>query len=341
MSRAGRGRPLRFVGAVGLGWIGLRCALLWPQAANTASIATPPMPGRAIMAVRLAPGPFVHAPVRAVLRLRPAPRANGQFAAAAVAGRRPLLPSLGPDGAPPPTFETEGAGAESTPVAAQAFPGQRLDSAVRAVARRWNGSTWLVLRPGQGIGAAPGAGQLGGSQYGLRVARSLDGRGRLAAIGRLAGPLRGRGAEAALGFEWQPAGVPVRIAVEERFGLDGVHGGPGLGAVAGLYRERAGFRLEAYGQAGAILRARLEPYADGALRLTRTIAGSPAKALAAGIGSWGAAQRGVQRLDIGPTLVTSVPIGALQARIALDWRQRIAGSARPGSGVALTLGSDF
>ncbi|MGN7997569.1 hypothetical protein [Sphingomonas sp. 22176] len=200
---------------------------------------------------------------------------------------------------------------------------------------------WLALRPGQGIGAAPAAGQLGGSQYGVRVVRALDRRGRVAAVGRLAGPLRGRGAEAAFGFEWRPARMPLRIAVEERFGLDGIHGGPGLGAVAGLTRELAGFRLEAYGQAGAILRARVEPYADGALRLARTVAAGRRTTLAAGIGSWGAAQRGVQRLDIGPTLVTSVPIGALQAHIALDWRQRIAGNARPGSGIALTLGSDF
>ncbi|WP_204317143.1 hypothetical protein, partial [Klebsiella aerogenes] len=28
-------------------------------------------------------------------------------------------------------------------------------------------------------------------------------------------------------------------------------------------------------------------------------------------------------------------------RIALDWRQRVAGEARPGSGPALTLGADF
>ncbi|MFN7029598.1 MAG: hypothetical protein ACK4PC_09535 [Sphingopyxis sp.] len=29
------------------------------------------------------------------------------------------------------------------------------------------------------------------------------------------------------------------------------------------------------------------------------------------------------------------------SRIALDWRQRIAGDARPASGLALTLASDF
>ena len=339
MNRAGRGRPLRFVGLVGLGWIGWRCVLLWPPAANPVPLAAHRVSARAVIAARSLPPPMPRGLVRSALARLPGPRASPHLAAEE---RRPPLPIVAPDAVPPPqTFETQGAGAASMAVAVQAFPGQFLDPPVRAVPRRWSGSAWLALRPGQGIGAAPAAGQLGGSQYGVRLVRVLDERGRLAAVGRLAGPLRGRGAEVALGFEWRPAGAPLRIAVEERFGLDGTRGGPGLGAVVGLTRDLAGFRLEAYGQAGAILRARLEPYADGALRLTRTIAAGRATALAAGIGGWGAAQRGVRRLDIGPTLVTSVPIGGLQARIALDWRQRIVGDARPGSGVALTLGSDF
>ncbi|WP_241213565.1 hypothetical protein [Sphingomonas sp. ABOLE] len=306
---------------------------------NTGPIAAYRMPGSGALVARPLAPPRVRPPARAALVRLPTRRASPHPAADE---RRPRLSILAPDAVlPSPTSETQGAGAASAPEAVQAFPGQRLDPPAGAGPRRWSGSAWFALRPGQGIGAAPAAGQLGGSQYGVRVVRALDRRGRLAAVGRIAGPLRGQGAEVALGFEWRPAGIPVRIAVEERFGLDGIQGGPGLGAVAGLYRERAAFRLEAYGQAGAILRVRLEPYADGALRLTRTIAAGRATALAVGIGSWGAAQRGVQRLDIGPTLVTSVPIGALQTRIALDWRQRIAGNARPGSGVALTLGSDF
>ncbi|MET3712237.1 hypothetical protein ABIC65_002949 [Sphingomonas trueperi] len=339
MNRAGRGRPLRFVGVVGLGWIGLRCVLLWPPVADTLPIAAHPVPGQAVTAVRTSPQPMARPPARAALVPLPRRRALPDLAPEE---RRPRLPIHTLDIVPSPQrFETQGAGVASVWVGAQAFPGQRLDPPVRTSPQRWSGSAWLALRPGQGIGAAPAAGQLGGSQYGVRVARALDPYGRLAAVGRIAGPLRGQGAEVALGFEWRPAGTPVRIAVEERFGLDGIHGGPGLGAVVGLYRERAAFRLEAYGQAGAILRARLEPYADGALRLTRAIASSQGTALSVGIGSWGAVQRGVQRLDIGPTLVTSVPIGELKTRIALDWRQRIAGNARPGSGIALTLGSDF
>jgi hypothetical protein len=299
MNRAGRGRPLRFVGVVGLGWIGLRCVLLWPPVASTLPAAARLAPGKAVTAVRASPQPMARPPARAALVPSPRRRALPDLARE---DRRQPLPSQALDTVPSQQrFETQGAGVVSVPVVTQAFPGQRPDPPVRTSPRRWSASAWLALRPGQGIGVAPTAGQLGGSQYGVRVVRALDPRGRLAAVGRVAGPLRGQGAEVALGFEWRPAGTPVRIAVEERLGLDGIHGGPGLGAVVGLYRQRAAF----------------------------------------GIGSWGAVQRGVQRLDIGPTLVTSVPIGALQARIALDWRQRIAGNARPGSGIALTLGSDF
>ncbi|OAN66010.1 hypothetical protein A7X12_14530 [Sphingomonas sp. TDK1] len=211
----------------------------------------------------------------------------------------------------------------------------------RPATQRWQGSSWIVFRPGRGIGAAPGSGQIGGSQYGLRIAHALDTRKQVAAYGRIAGPLRGRGAEAAIGIEWRPSAAPLRVALEQRVGLDGTRGGPGIGLVGGVDRAMAGFRLEAYGQTGVILRNRAEPYADGAARLIRPLPGARAAGWSIGLGAWGAAQREAQRLDIGPTLVRSLSIGGIQARLALDWRQRVAGDALPGSGVALTLGSDF
>jgi len=160
---------------------------------------------------------------------------------------------------------------------------------------------------------------------------------RIAAYGRVTSPLSGKGREAALGLEWQPTRAPVRLIAERRFGLDGNPGGTGLGAIAGIDREWRGFRLEAYGQAGAVLRRRAEPYADGAARGTRTVSAAGPVRLALGAGTWGAAQRDAQRLDIGPSATLAVH----NLRLALDWRQRVAGEARPGSGLALTLGADF
>lgn len=222
-----------------------------------------------------------------------------------------------------------------------------IDPATRAAPpaaspRRWSASGWVFLRAGRGSGAAPGAGQIGGSQYGLRLRRAFSTSGRLAAAARVAGPLRGSGAEAAIALEWQPGNAPVRLALEQRVSLDGGSGGTGIGMVGGVDRPlAAGFRLEAYGQAGAIARARIEPYADGAVRLTRGVGHARRSTLSLGVGAWGAAQRDARRLDVGPTLVLSLPIGPTGARLALDWRQRIAGDARPGSGLTLTLGGDF
>ena len=207
---------------------------------------------------------------------------------------------------------------------------------------RWSAGAWLVVRPGTGIGAAPSGSQLGGSQAGGRLAWLLAPGSNLALFGRVTAPLRGRGAEAAIGVEWQPSEAPVRLVVERRVGIDGTTGGFGVGVVGGTDGPIAqGFRLESYGQAGAIRRERLEPYADGATRLTRQVAGSAAIRLSIGVGAWGAIQREANRLDVGPSVTLAFPVARQPLRLAVDWRQRVAGDARPGSGVALTLGGDF
>ncbi|MBO9621751.1 MAG: hypothetical protein J7500_03470 [Sphingomonas sp.] len=208
--------------------------------------------------------------------------------------------------------------------------------------QRWSASAWASFRPGQRIGAAPGAGQLGGSQAGVRLAYMLAPRQRLAGFARFTAPLATRGREVSLGLEWQPTRAPVRLVAEQRFALDGGGSGPGLGVVAGADTALAhGFRLESYGQAGAVRRQQLEPYADGAARATRAVLDQRGVRLALGAGAWGAAQRDAARLDLGPSALLAVPVAGQTIRLAFDWRQRVAGHARPGSGPALTIGSDF
>ncbi|HEY0624462.1 MAG TPA: hypothetical protein VGD28_15435, partial [Sphingomonas sp.] len=179
-------------------------------------------------------------------------------------------------------------------------------------------------------------------QAGLRIAYH-PGSGRIALFARLTAPLAGRGSEAAAGIEWQPMAAPVRIVAEYRAGLGGVPGGPAVGVVASAYAVPLplDFSLEAYGQAGAVARARIDPFADGALRVTRQVATAGGTRIDVGAGAWGAAQRGAARLDIGPSAVASVPLGDSALRVALDWRERVAGDARPGSGPALSVGADF
>lgn len=204
---------------------------------------------------------------------------------------------------------------------------------------RWSGSVWAIARPGGSSGGL-GSSQLGGSQAGARLAYAIGSARRVALAGRIATPLEGRGREAALGVEWRPSDIPFRIFAEQRFGLDkGVRGGPSMGVVGGLdQRVAGGFRLEAYGQAGVIGRGRVEGFADGAARVTRQIATVGSAKLDAGVGAWGGAQRNAERVDLGPTVGLAIPAGGRVLRLTLDYRARVGGDARPGSGPALSRG---
>ncbi|WP_256923972.1 hypothetical protein [Sphingomonas sp. IBVSS2] len=332
----GRGRPLRFLAMVAIAWIGVRMALLWPRAGSLpaaieAALPRPravphPVPSAGMPPRMPAPIPRRPLPPQRMRSPQPGYRAplgedhpRVQLALMALAQYGAVsLPSLLPRPA------------RAAPALASAP--ERLDP----LPDRWSLSMWMVARGEGSMGAAP-EGQIGGGQAGARAAWLVSPRERVAAFGRFTAPLRGKGREAALGLEWQPTRAPVRLVVERRFGLDGNPGGTGLGAIAGIDAEWKGFRLEAYGQAGAVLRRRPDPYADGAVRGTRMVGADGPVRFALGAGAWGAAQRDAQRLDIGP----SATLAVRNLRLALDWRQRVAGEARPGSGLALTLGADF
>ncbi|MES2441625.1 MAG: hypothetical protein V4574_02250 [Pseudomonadota bacterium] len=328
-----RGRPLRFLALVSVGWVGMRVAILWSQTGSLPD------------AIRALAAPVVASlPPREAAPAGPLPmqRAVRTAARPAMAPARP--PAARPRGDPVRVRMAllnllqfgEAEYTDSPAALAPAlFPSPQQPAG--PVAGRWAASAWVSLRPGSAVGVAPG-GQLGGSQAGLRLVYTLDRKRRIALFGRLVTPLSGPGREATLGVEWQPTRAPVRLVAEQRFALDNGKGGQGLGMVAGLDRDVAGFRLESYGQAGAIRRARVEPYADGAARATRRIGHSR---FALGVGVWGAAQRDAARFDMGPSATLALPLAGRDLRFAIDWRQRVAGAARPGSGVALTLGSDF
>lgn len=321
----GRGRPVRFLALVALGWIGMRFALLWSQTGSLpeAVEAMVPLasaePGAGAVAAPQARSvtPVREARIVPAVRAGKTPAARAAFPESDPARVQMALLALVQYGTPATDGATVGVASVPLPPAAQP---ERLPG----MPARWSASAWFVVRPGTGLGAAPGGSQLGGGQAGLRVAWLLAPRQRIAAFARAVTPLRGRGAEGSIGFEWQPAEAPVRLVAERRFGLDGARGGPGIGVIAGYDGTIAGLRLESYGQAGAIRRARTELYADGAVRATRTLAEGDAA-----------------RLDLGPSAMVALQLAGQDVRLALDWRQRIAGNARPGSGFALTLGSDF
>lgn len=340
MIATGRGRPLRFLMCVTSGWITARVALLWPHLDSAASLL------RVIAPIAVAAATPNVQPLSAPSRASLAFVDQRDTAAPAVAVTRA-------HSAPDPTRVTLALLAlarygepQPAPAVSPILPGLPRAVPAKAPSRRpsrWSGSFWLVARSGAGL--APGAlgGQLGGSQAGARLVYALDRKHRVALVARVTTPLGSGLREGSLGVEWQPTKLPVRLVAEQRFALSAGHGGPAIGIVGGIgpVGIPLGFRLEAYGQAGVIRRADSEPYADGAVRIAHPLGQLGATRIDLGAGTWGGAQRGAARLDIGPSLGVTVPLGKQPVRFAFDWRQRVAGDAHPGSGPALTLGADF
>ena len=101
------------------------------------------------------------------------------------------------------------------------------------------------------------------------------------------------------------------------------------------------FTLETYAQGGYVLGPNETYFFDGSAALQRPIAELGRTKLSVGPGAWAGGQRKVSRMDIGPRADLSVPLGTMSARIALDWRVRGAGNARPGNGAAITVSTGF
>lgn len=265
--------------------------------------------------------------LRLALMARLLPSRPGGVARSAVGGSGPLW-------FPPTSAE-------------QAAPGQGAPFWIRRQLSGWSLGSWLYLR--QGSGDAPetigGAGQLGGSQAGLRLAYGFGETGRLRAYGRATIALqRTRQRELAFGLAFAPlARLPVDLAVEQRVAA-GPEGRTALavmasGGVSDIALP-AGFRLDAYAQAGVVGARRRDGFADAAVVVDHRL-GARETSLRLGALAAGAVQPGASRVDVGPRLTLRLPEVGEGSRIALDWRQRVAGDARPESGLALTLAADF
>jgi hypothetical protein len=339
------GRPIRFLAVMLGGWTAARIAMLWPTAGSAIDAVDGVLPfafaraASAEAAGSVAPGvgrtarrvPAAEKSLPAIVKSTPPESERRRPVPHRTAFARPSLTPVAADARAP------------LPTVIAAPPGLPLAPRV-ATRSRWSGSGWLVVR-GQGrTGAAFGGSQLGGSQAGLRIAYTIDRTHRIAVAARLSTPLSGRGREAAVGLEWQPASLPIRIVAEQRVGLDHDRSGPAIGIVGGIgpVAVSPDITVEAYAQAGAIARNQVETFADGAARISHPLADIGETRVDFGIGAWGAAQRDAARLDIGPSLSADLPLGdRAHARLSLDWRARVAGDARPGSGLVLTLGTDF
>lgn len=223
-------------------------------------------------------------------------------------------------------------------------------------APRWSGDGWLLARPG-GAGAAQarGAVSYGGSQAGAVVRYRLGEGGAGSAYGYLRASLAigapGKDREMAIGFGGRPLpALPLRVLAEARF-QDAARTSLRVRPVAVVVTELPpqalplGIRAEAYAQAGYAGGSAATAFYDAQIVMDRTIGGSPARArggLRLGGGIWSGGQRGAVRLDAGPRASFELDLGGkVASRVSLDWRMRVAGNARPGSGAALVIASSF
>lgn len=207
---------------------------------------------------------------------------------------------------------------------------------------RFQVSSWALLRGQQT--SAPGSrslasgGQLGGSQAGARITYNFD--RRLAVAARFSSDIGGRGGEVAAGVRVHPlASIPVWITAERRQAVGKYGGGRDAFALfleGGMYNRPLPWRfsLDTYLQGGVVGLNSRDLFVDGGLWVTRPVY----RNFSAGFGVWGGAQPGLYRVDAGPRITMQV---RKNVKLHLDWRQRIAGNARPGSGPAITLSGDF
>ena len=324
------GRPIRFLAVTLGGWTAVRVALLWPTIDSLPSLVNALVPPVAAATRDAAVSP----PAAPVAPVRPPPvppPATLRIATAGIAVTATTTAST-----PPPAPRAEPPREPASP----RQPPPLRPAELPTPPDRLAGSAWLIVRGGRDDALA--GGQLGASQVGARVTYGLV--PRLALAARVSAPLRGRGAEVALGVDWQPTDLPIHVIAERRVAVDGGRGGTALFAAGGIDPTplALGLTLDAYAQGGGILRGgRPEYFADGAVRLARPVARIGGTRLDLGGGAWGGAQAGAARLDVGPSATLVVPAGKRAVRVALDWRRRVAGRARPDTGLALSLGGDF
>lgn len=337
-----KGRHFGLLLMIFSGWIAVRAAMNWPTADVPKPLSTAPVPPRQhslgsnadvsdvfshkLMSPawkRLTPGRAkavpVHPPEIYFERL-------SEFFAPAPA--EPPLPLSWADVAP-----------TRTPAIWKSSPSPKL--AIDAYA-------YGFWRAGENDSRQATAGQYGGGQSGLIATIGvLNQSGRpmpFAMLVRAAvahDNIRDR--EFALGARWKPSSsLPLTISAERRFRAIGADNFALY--VAGGQSDAplpAGFKLDAYGQLGILSGQNGGHFFDGQMKAERQILPTSPVPLHLGAGIWTGGQKGVARVDIGPTLRTELPVGESRVRINTDWRFRVAGEASPGNGPALTVSTGF
>lgn len=299
-----------------------------------------PLARSAAEPLALAPLPeLVPEPV-AVPATAPRIAAAHQLLYLAAFGRLPLPPGLALLAAPPKPF---------------AVPPAVPPAVLAATAPRWSGDAWVLLRQGSGgLAAASGFPAYGASQAGGVIRYTLaPGSPRAPQaylrLSRAIGSFDE--SEVAAGLSARPfAGVPLRLLGEARVQRNS--GGTRIRPAASLVSELPPVRLplgiagEAYAQigyAGAPIGSKrgATPFFDVQAVADRKLVSVGPAELRLGAGMWSGGQKGAARFDLGPRASLRLDTSPVRSRLALDWRFRLAGEARPGSGPTLTFSAGF
>lgn len=361
-------RPsLRFLVLAGFGWVGVRAATLGvlPGAEifridPSEAKAPPIVPTQFPPIEPVAPAPPMAAyaygpPYGAMPPIRPVavPIYYPAQAPAAAQSRFPAIDSLLP--APRPQYYSASTALDEWPlsrIAPNAMPPLQSNvvaprqsipvSLKRGGIDRIQLAMWAMLRSQQagtaGSQSLGSLGSLGASQAGSRLTYYFT--RRIAATLRSSTEVGRRGGEVAGGIRIQPVGgIPLWITGERRQRIGRFGGGRSAFALffeAGVYDRPIPFHLllDTYLEGGVVGARTRDKFIDGSLTLTRPVY----KQFSAGFGVWGGAQPGIYRVDAGPRITMRV---RKNVRVHFDWRQRLAGNARPGSGPAVTLAGDF
>ena len=359
MSPARRGAPLMFLGAVVSGWIAARVVTYVPLWAERPVEASQALPAKA----------SVIRPDRATSELGeglvvpPMPAiAFGvvhERTMRGPAGRRPE-PGVSAHGLSGPSDRpvigladavSESPGPTSRPLLGlvESTPPERPARDADPRGRRWSGDGWVLLRRDTSAPLVSGEPGYGRSQAGAVLRYNLAaGSGHrpqsyLRASAALSGP---RERELAGGLSARPLPeIPMRLAIEARVSESG--GGTEVRPAAYVVTELAPAKLpfgaqgELYVQGGYVGGRFATAFVDGQARVERPVAEVGDLGLRVGAGAWGGAQEGASRLDIGPTATLTFRLGDVRARLAADYRFRVAGEAEPASGPALTVSAGF
>lgn len=236
------------------------------------------------------------------------------------------------------------------------FTARPASVAERKQTNRWTLDAWAFLR--EGSGAAPIA-QGRVPVYGASQAGAIL-QHRLAPQSRRDPRLYLRGyralldepeSEVAAGVSARPLpALPVRLAAEARFTSNEFREElrPAVYAITEILPMQLplGLTGEVYAGAGYVGGAADTAFVDGQASVVRRVASFDLAReddvrLSFGAGAWGGAQRDAHRVDVGPTVRVDMSLGAVPARVSIDYRERVGGDAAPVSGIAATLSTQF